>query len=119
MTYTPTPNITPNRSPRVRTKRSMPVFWRRSHLANRCSGVPNEILNFMSNDQRERREAAAAGVQFETERNCCPPMVTDVRGNAMQVQQTCQVLHRSAPLGQPALRRRFVSKLRLAGIDPE
>src|SRR6266404_1364528 len=52
--YTPTPNITPNKSPRVTTKRSMPAFWRRSHLAKRCAGVPNEILSFMSNESAHR-----------------------------------------------------------------
>jgi hypothetical protein len=50
MKYTATPNIDPNKRARVRTKRNMPAFWMRSHLANRCAGVPNEICSFMSKE---------------------------------------------------------------------
>jgi hypothetical protein len=43
--------------------RSMPAFWIRSNRSNRWAGVPNEILNFMSNvpDQRPRASDARYG----------------------------------------------------------
>jgi hypothetical protein len=34
--------------------RSMPAFWIRSNRSNRWAGVPNEILNFMSNAKAHR-----------------------------------------------------------------
>ena len=51
MAHTHRAKTTPNNSPRPTTKRSIPAFSIRSHLANRSVGVATESLSFMSNNK--------------------------------------------------------------------